>query len=70
MSERHTYPSAPTALPLRLDAEPKPVPGCAHCHNIARKHDRAQVNGDASKHRAARTGRNWLSATPNRPAGA
>jgi hypothetical protein len=49
MSERQTYPSAPVALPLRLDAEPKPVPGCAHCDNIAVGRDRAQANGDASK---------------------
>ncbi|SCF80446.1 hypothetical protein GA0115259_1028411 [Streptomyces sp. MnatMP-M17] len=51
MSERQTCPSAPVVLPLRLDAEPKPVPGCAHCDNIAMEHDRARANGEASKRR-------------------
>lgn len=49
MSERRTYPSAPVILPLRLDAEPSPVPGCAHCDNIATEHDRARANGDGSR---------------------
>ncbi|QEU75078.1 hypothetical protein CP967_26585 [Streptomyces nitrosporeus] len=49
MSERHTCPSAPVALPLRLDVEPKPVPGCAHCGTGAMDRDHAKANGDASR---------------------
>lgn len=29
--------------------EPKPVPGCSHCDNIAVERDRAQANGDGSR---------------------
>nr|WP_228868892.1 hypothetical protein [Streptomyces halstedii] len=49
MSESRTYPGAPVILPLRLDHEPKPVPGCSLCDNIASDRDRARANGDASK---------------------
>lgn len=56
MNKPRTYPGAPAALPLRLDAEPKPEPGCAQCHNIAMEYDRAQANGDAGK-RSACNGR-------------
>ncbi len=40
----------PVDLPLRLEGDPKPVPGCAHCDNVAMERDRAQANGDGSKH--------------------
>ncbi|MFS0692018.1 hypothetical protein [Streptomyces nitrosporeus] len=39
----------PVELPLRLEGGPKPVPGCAHCDNVAMERDRAQANGDGSR---------------------
>ncbi|WP_409472862.1 hypothetical protein [Streptomyces sp. HC307] len=38
----------PVELPLRLDDGPQPVPGCAHCDNIAMDRDRAHANGNGS----------------------
>ncbi|NEA54442.1 hypothetical protein G3I60_09815 [Streptomyces sp. SID13666] len=38
----------PVELPLRLDSDPQPVPGCALCDNVAMERDRAKANGDAS----------------------
>lgn len=29
--------------------DPKPVPGCAHCDNVAVDRDHAKANGDASR---------------------
>lgn len=39
----------PVSLPLRLEPDPKPVPGCAHCDNVAEDRDRSHANGDASR---------------------
>jgi hypothetical protein len=43
-----TTQGSPVNLPLRLDPDPAPVPGCAHCDNVAQERDRSKVNGDAS----------------------
>lgn len=39
----------PVELPLRLEREPQPVPGCAQCDNVAMDRYRARANGDGSK---------------------
>ncbi|MFE5730313.1 hypothetical protein ACFQ7A_05275 [Streptomyces sp. NPDC056528] len=39
----------PVVLPLRLEADPQPVPGCAHCDKIAMDRDPAKANGDGSR---------------------
>jgi hypothetical protein len=39
----------PVDLPVRLNPDPKPVPGCAGCDVIAHDRDRAHANGDASR---------------------
>ncbi|MFE9256199.1 hypothetical protein [Streptomyces sp. NPDC006879] len=46
MSELRTYPSAPVDLPLRLDPEPVPAPGCAGCRELVNVRDRARTGGD------------------------
>ena len=43
-----TTQGSPVNLPLRLDPDPAPAPGCAHCDNVAQERDRSKVNGDAS----------------------
>lgn len=39
----------PVDLPVRLEGDLQPVPGCAHCDNVALERDRARANGDGSK---------------------
>ncbi|WP_240109355.1 hypothetical protein [Streptomyces sp. MUM 203J] len=46
MSEPRTYPSAPVTLPLRLDPDPAPVPGCAGCAELAKVREWARAGGD------------------------
>ncbi|MEU3712338.1 hypothetical protein [Streptomyces catenulae] len=46
MSQPRTYPSEAVELPLRLDAEPGPVPDCAGCTELANVRDRARAGGD------------------------
>ncbi len=48
MAKTQTTPENPVDLPLRLDPDPKPVPGCPLCDNIASDRDRAHANGNAS----------------------
>ncbi|MFC4607780.1 hypothetical protein ACFO9E_08120 [Streptomyces maoxianensis] len=48
MSEPRTYSSDPVVLPLRLDPEPAPVPGCAVCRELANVRDRARAGGDVT----------------------
>ncbi|MHC0432652.1 hypothetical protein ACX6XY_21095 [Streptomyces sp. O3] len=43
-----TTQETPVDLPVRLDADPMPEPGCAHCDNVAMDRDRAKANGNAS----------------------
>lgn len=46
MSEPRSYPSGPVELPLSMDLEPTPVPGCAGCTELANVRDRARAGGD------------------------
>ncbi|MEV3875425.1 hypothetical protein [Streptomyces sp. NPDC049906] len=46
MSESRTCPSGPVEIPLTVDLEPTPVPGCAGCTELANARDRARVVGD------------------------
>jgi hypothetical protein len=48
MTKTQTTPENPVSLPLRLTPDPSPVPGCAHCDNVAMERDQAQTNGDTS----------------------
>lgn len=48
MTTTQTAQEKPVELPLNLEPEPKPVPGCAHCDKVAQDRDRAHANGDAS----------------------
>ncbi|MGW5336038.1 hypothetical protein [Streptomyces bauhiniae] len=45
----HTTQENPVDLPMRLDRDPEPVPGCPLCDNIAHDRDRAHANGNASQ---------------------
>ncbi|MFE6667548.1 hypothetical protein ACFVFH_28815 [Streptomyces sp. NPDC057697] len=49
--EKHaqTVMGNPVNLPLRLDAAPRSVPGCAHCDKVAMDRDHAKANGDGSR---------------------
>ncbi|MFG3409356.1 hypothetical protein [Streptomyces sp. NPDC048142] len=38
----------PVELPLMLEGEPQPIPGCAHCDKVAMDRDQAKANGDSS----------------------
>ncbi len=49
MIKTQTTQENPVELPLRLERDPQPVPGCAHCDNVAMERDRARANGDGSK---------------------
>ncbi|MEU6921631.1 hypothetical protein [Streptomyces sp. NPDC046631] len=46
MSEPTRYSTTPVELPLRLDADPAPVEGCAGCTELANVRDRARLVGD------------------------
>ena len=46
MSEPRTYPGEPVGLPVRMDPEPKPVPGCSGCAELAIVRGRARAGGD------------------------
>ncbi|MEU6403010.1 hypothetical protein [Streptomyces sp. NPDC046985] len=48
MTTTQTTQADPAGLALRLQGEPKPVPGRPLCDSIATDRDRAQANGDAS----------------------
>ncbi|MCX5500220.1 hypothetical protein OG887_12630 [Streptomyces sp. NBC_00053] len=39
----------PVDLPLRLEGDPRSVPGCAHCDTVAMDRDHAEANGDGSR---------------------
>lgn len=47
-TKTRTTQEKPLDLPVRLDPDPKPMPGCAGCDVIAHDRDRAQANGNAS----------------------
>ncbi|GFE24158.1 hypothetical protein YWIDRAFT_00760 [Streptomyces sp. SceaMP-e96] len=49
MTEPTKYPTAPAELPLWMDLEPVPVPGCDVCGALARERDAARRAGDGSK---------------------
>lgn len=39
----------PVDLPLRLEGDPKSVPGCAHCDTVAMDRGHAKANVDGSR---------------------
>ncbi|MFD4633341.1 hypothetical protein ACFVYR_34955 [Streptomyces sp. NPDC058284] len=49
MTTTKTTQEKPVDLPLSMERDPQPVPGCVHCDNVAMDRDRAQANGDASR---------------------
>ncbi|UQA95084.1 hypothetical protein [Streptomyces halobius] len=49
MTNPTTYPAPPVELPLRLDSDPPPVPGCDVCMALSEERSEAQANGDMSK---------------------
>lgn len=49
MVKTQTTQESPLDLPLRLDSDPLPVPGCVHCDHVAMERDRAHANGDRSR---------------------
>ncbi|WP_257574152.1 hypothetical protein [Streptomyces sp. JJ66] len=46
MSEPTRYSTAPVELPLRWEAAPEPVEGCAGCAALVSVRDRARAGGD------------------------
>lgn len=49
MTEPITYPRPPVELPLRLDTDPPPKPGCDVCGALASERDEARATGNMSK---------------------
>jgi hypothetical protein len=49
MSEPTRYATRPVELPLRLDTDPLPVPGCDVCGALDRERREARGKGDMSK---------------------
>ncbi|MFF4243759.1 hypothetical protein ACFYY2_04720 [Streptomyces sp. NPDC001822] len=48
MTEPTTRRTGPLGLPLRAEAEPTPVEGCAGCAELAVVRDRSRLVGDLS----------------------
>ncbi|MFD4760916.1 hypothetical protein ACFWOJ_19090 [Streptomyces sp. NPDC058439] len=46
MTEPTRYSTPPIELPLNLDREPDPAPGCAGCAELVAVRDRARAVGD------------------------
>lgn len=49
MTNPTPYPSPPVELPLRLDTDPPPVPGCDVCGALSEERSEARAMGDMSK---------------------
>ncbi|MFC7264526.1 hypothetical protein [Streptomyces lutosisoli] len=49
MTDPTRYATPPVELPLRLDAEPLPVPGCDVCSALDQERSEARGKGDMSK---------------------
>ncbi|GAA2933826.1 hypothetical protein [Streptomyces enissocaesilis] len=49
MTKPLTYLGPPVELPLRLDADPSPQPGCDVCGALAAERGEARAVGDMSK---------------------
>jgi len=48
MTEPTRYPTPPVLLPLRLETDPPPVPGCDVCAALDRERVEARRDGDMS----------------------
>lgn len=49
MTHPTTCPGPPVELPLRLDADPEPVPGCDVCSALSKERHEAHRRRDMSK---------------------
>lgn len=49
MTNPPTYQGDPVELPLRLDSDPAPVPGCDICGALTSERENARGKGDMSK---------------------
>lgn len=49
MTVTKTYPGPPVELPLRLDGDPPPEPGCDVCSALDRERSEARGDRDMSK---------------------
>lgn len=49
MTNPTTYPSPPVELPLRLEGDPHPAPGCDVCGALSGERSEARAAGNMSK---------------------